>query len=118
MFAFPEFGSLRSSKRGFPVSSTGTESACNAEDPSSIPKSGKSPEEEIGYPLQYSWASMVAQMVKNLPAIQETWLWSLGWEDPLEEEMITHFSILTWTIPMDRGACQATVQGLQRVGHD
>ena len=64
------------------------------------------------------WASMVAQMVKNLPAIQETWLWSLGWEDPLEEEMITHFSILTWTIPMDRGACQATVQGLQRVGHD
>ena len=67
MLAFPEFASLRSSKRGFPGSSTGTESACNAEDPSSIAESGRSPEGEIGYPLQYSWASMMAQMVKRLP---------------------------------------------------
>ena len=60
----------------------------------------------------------MAQMVKNLPAIQETWVQSLGWEDSLEEEMATHSSILAWRIPMDRGAWQATVQGSQRVGHD
>ena len=60
----------------------------------------------------------MAQMVKNLPAIQETWVQSLGWEDSLEEEMATHSSILAWRTPMDRGAWQATVQGSQRVGHD
>ena len=49
-------------------------------------------------------ASLVAQMVKNLPAIQETWVWSLGGEDPLEEGMATHSSILAWRIPMDREA--------------
>ena len=69
----------------FPHSSAGKESACNAGDPSSIPGSGRSPGEGIGYPLQYSWASLVAQLVKNLPAIQETWVQSLGWEDPLEK---------------------------------
>ena len=53
-------------------------------------------------------------MVKNLPAMQETWVWSLGWEDPLEEEMVTHCIILAWTIPMDRGACWATVQRLAK----
>ena len=51
-----------------------------------------------------SWASLVAQMVKNLPAMWETWLQSLGWEDPLEEGMATHSGILGWRIPMDRGA--------------
>ena len=56
---------------GFPGSSAGKESACNAGDPSLIPGSGRSPGERIGYPLQYSWASLVAQMVKNLPAMQE-----------------------------------------------
>ena len=55
-------------------------------------------------------------MVKNLPARQETWVLSLGWEDPLKEGMATHSSILAWRIPMDRGALQATVMGLQRVG--
>ena len=50
------------------------------------------------------WASLVAQMVKNLPAMQETWVRSLGWEDPLEESMATYFIILAWRIPMDRGA--------------
>ena len=50
-----------------------------------IPGSGKSAGEGIGYPLQYSWASLVAQLVKNLPAMRETWVWSLGWEDPLRE---------------------------------
>ena len=72
------------------------------------PGSGRSTGEGIGYPLQYSWASLVAQLVKNLPAIWETWVQSLGWEDPLEEGMATHTSILVWRTPMDRGAWQAT----------
>ena len=70
---------------GFPGSSTGKESACNAGDPSSIPGSGRSPGEGIGYPLQYSWASLVAQMVKNPPAMREILVQSLGQEDPQEK---------------------------------
>ena len=62
----------------FPDSSVGKESSCNAGDPSSIPGSGRSPGEGIGYPRQYSWASLVVQLVKNLPAMQETWVHSLG----------------------------------------
>ena len=89
---------------GFPGSSAGKESTCNAEDPSSIPGSGRFPGEGIVYPLQSSWASLVAQMVKNLPAMQETWVQSLGWEDPLEECLATHSSILAWRILLDRGA--------------
>ena len=84
---------------GFPNSSVGKESACNAGDPGSIPWSGRSPREGIGYPLQYSWAFVVAQLVKNLPAMQETWVGSLGWEDPLEKGKATHYSILAWRIP-------------------
>ena len=53
----------------------------------------------IGYPLQYSWASLVAQLVKNLPAVQETRVQSLGWEDPLEKGKATHSTILAWRIP-------------------
>ena len=75
---------------GFPGSSAGKESACNARDPSSIPGSGRSPREGIGYPLQYSWASLVAQMVKNLLVTWEIWVWYLGQEDPLEKGMATH----------------------------
>ena len=86
--------------RGFLGSSVGKESACNAGDPSLIAGSGRSPGERIGYPLQYSWASLVAQMVKNLPAMWETWVQSLGREDLLEEGMATHSSILAWRIPM------------------
>ena len=67
---------------GFPDSSVGKESAYRAGDPSSIPGSGRSPGEGIGYLLQYSWASLVAELVKNLPATWETWVRSLGWEDP------------------------------------
>ena len=63
-----------------------------------IPRSGRSTGEGIGYPLQYSWASLVAQLVKNLPAIRETWARSLGWEDPLEKGKATHSSILAWRI--------------------
>ena len=57
-------------------------------------------------------ASLVAQTVKNPPAMRETWVQSLGWEDPMEEGMTTHSSFLAWRIPMDRGAWQATVQGV------
>ena len=59
-------------------------------------------------------ASLVAQMVKNPPAVQETWVRSLGWEDPLEEGMATHSSILALRIPMDRGAWRATVHGVTK----
>ena len=55
------------------------------------------------------WASLVAQTVKNMPAMQETWVWSLGWEDPLQKGMTTHSSSLACRIPMDRGTWQATV---------
>ena len=64
-----------------------------------IPELGRSAREGIGCPLQYSWASLVAQLVKNLPAMQETWVQSLGWEDPLEKGKATHSSILAWRIP-------------------
>jgi len=60
---------------------------------------GRSPGEGIGYPLEFSWASLVAQLVKNPPPMQETWVRSLGWEDPLEKEKATHSSILAWRIP-------------------
>ena len=86
--------------------------ACNARDPGLIPGSGISPGEGTAYPLQYSWASLVAQMVKNLPAMWETWVRALGWEDPLEENMATHSSILASRILTDRGAWQATVHGV------
>ena len=73
---------------GFPDTSVDKESACNAGDPGSFPRSGRSAGEGIGYPLQYSWASLVAQLVKNPPAMRETWAWSLAWEDPLERERL------------------------------
>ena len=59
-----------------------------------IPESGRSAGEGTAYPLQYSWASLVAQLVKNLPAMQETWVQSLGWEDPLEKGKATQSIIL------------------------
>ena len=83
-------------------------------DPGSIPRWGRSPGEGIGYPLQFSWAFLVAQVVQNLPAMQESWLWSLGWEGPMEKGMATHSSILAWRIPMDRGAWWATVRGVTK----
>ena len=75
--------------QGFPDSSVGKESTCNAGDPSSTPRLGRYTGEGIGNSLQYSWASLVAQLVKNLPAMQEIWLWSLGWEDLLEKGKAT-----------------------------
>ena len=92
-FANDQWGS------GFPGSSVGKESACNAGDPDLIPGLGSSAGEGIGYPLQYSWASLVAQLVKNPPAMRETWLRSLGWEDPLEKGKANLSSILAWRMP-------------------
>ena len=80
--------------QGFPDSLADKESACNAGDPSSIPESGRSAGEGIGYPFQYSWASLMAQLVKNPPEMWETWIGSLGCEDPLEKGKATHSSIL------------------------
>ena len=105
---------------GFPDSSAGEQSACNAGDPSSIPVSGRSPGEGICYPFRYSWASLVsqivnepasnvtiwdylvAQLVENLPAMQETLVQFLDQEDPLEEGMATHSCIPAGSIPMDK----------------
>ena len=84
---------------GFPNSSVGKESACDAGYPGSIPGWGRSTGEGIDYPLQYSWASLVTQLIKNPPAMWETWVQFLGWEDPLEKEMATHSSSLAWKIP-------------------
>ena len=64
-----------------------------------IPGSGRSAREGVGYPLQYSWTPLVAQLVKNPPAMWETWVRSLGWEDPLEKGMTAHSSVLAWRIP-------------------
>ena len=93
---------------GFPHSLVGKESTCNAGDLSSIPGSGRYPGEAIGYPLQYSWSSLMAQLVKKLPAMRETWVQSLGWEDPLEKGKATHSSILAYRIPW------TTVHGLEK----
>ena len=81
-------------------------------DPGSIPGSGRSTGEGIGDPLQHSWASLVAQLVKNLPATWETWVQSLGWKDPLEKGKATHSSILAWRIPW-----AIKSMGSQRVRH-
>ena len=79
-----------------------------------ISGSRRSPGEGIGYPLPYSWASLVAQTVKDLPAMWETRVQSLGRADPLEEGMATHSSILSWRIPRDRGAWWNTAQGVTK----
>jgi len=76
----------------------GKEYACNACDPGLIPRSGRSLREGIG-PLEYSLASLVAQLVKNTPAMRETWVRSLGWENSLEKGKATHSSILAWRSP-------------------
>ena len=75
--------------RGFPDISVGRESTCNAGDPGLIPGSGRSTGDRIGYPLQYTWASFVAQLVKNLPTMRETWVW----KGPLEKRKAMHYSI-------------------------
>ena len=102
----------------FSGSSAGKESTCNAGDSGSIPVLARSPGEGIGYLLQYSWVSVLTQMVKNPPAMQETWVKSLDWEDPLERGKVTSSNILACRIPWteEPGRLQST--GSQRVGHD
>ena len=78
-----------------------------------IPGSGRSTEEGIACPLQYSWASLVAQLVKNLPVMLEIWVQSLGWEDPPEKGKATHSNIVAWRIPWT-----VYFMGSQRVRHD
>ena len=95
-----------------PTWSAGKESACNAGDPSSIPGSGRSAGEGIGYPLQYSWISLVTQLVKNPPAMAETWVRSLHWEDLLEKGKAT--TPVFW--PREFHGLQSI--GSQRVWHD
>ena len=98
----------------FPGSSAGKESTFNG----LILGLGRSPGEGISYLLQYSWASLVAQTVKNLPALRETWVWSLGWEDPLEEGMATRSSILAGESPWTEEPGRLQSVGSQRVRYD
>ena len=97
-------------QRRYAGSSTGEESPCNAGDADSVSGLGRSTGERVGYPLQYSWASHAAQLVKNPPAMQVR---SLGWEDPLEKGKATHFSILAWRI-----SWTVESMGSERVGHN
>ena len=83
-----------------------------------IPGLGRSAGERIGYPLQYSWASLVAQLVKNLPVMRETWVQSLGQEDPPEEGMATHSVFLPGESPWTEELGGLQSMGSQRVGHD
>ena len=94
---------------GFPDSSAGKESACNAGDPSSIPGLGRSAGERLGNPFQYS-LGFPGGSVKNVPATWETWVQSLAWEDPLKKGKATHSSILAWRIPWreEPGRLQST----------
>ena len=94
----------------FPGSSVGKESACNAGDPGSTPGLERSTGEGISYPHQYSWASLVAQLIKNLPAIREIWVQSLGWEEPLEKGKAIHSRILAWRIPWGHKESDMTEQ--------
>ena len=102
----------------FPDSSVGKESTCNAGDPISIPASGRFTGEGIGYAIHYSLASLVAQLVKNLPAVWETWVQFLGWEDPLEKKVAIHSSTLAWKIPRMEEPDRLQSMGSQRVGHN
>ena len=89
---------LFAGQQSFPGSSAGKESTCNTGDPSSIPGSGRSAGEGLGYPLQYSWASLVAQLVKSTCNMGDLGLIP-GLDDPLEKRMATHSSILAWRTP-------------------
>ena len=107
------FASIIRHLMGFPGNSAGRGSTHDTGDSGSIPGSGRSAGERIGYPLQYSGTSLVAQLVKTMPAMRETWDQSLGWEDPLEKGKAIHSSILAWRCPWTLLSL-----GSQRVGHN
>ena len=106
---------------GYPGGTCGTESACQCRRHKRRwfnPWVRKIPWRRDGCPLQRPWASLVAQLVKNLPAVQETWVPSLGWEDPPKEEMVTHSSIFAGKIPWTEEGCRLQSMRLQEVRHD
>ena len=90
--------------------------AMQGRDSGSIPGSGRSAGGGRVYPLQYSWTALVAQLVKNLPAMRETWVRSLGREDPLAKGKATHYSILVWRIPWTQEPGRVQSMGLQELG--
>ena len=92
-------GSISATKTEVFAKLSGKEFACNAGDPTLIPGFGRSAGEGIGYPLQYFWAFLVAQLIKNPPAVWETEVQSLDWEDPPEKGKATHSGMLAWRIP-------------------
>ena len=97
----------------FPSSLAGKESTCNAGNPGLTPGLGRSSGEGIDYPFHCSWASPIAQAIKNPPTMQETWVQSLGWEDTLEKGTATHSSTLAWRIPWSIQFMES-----QSVGHN
>ena len=99
---------------GFPGGSAGEESTCNVGDPGSIPGLGRSAGDGIGYPLQYSWASLVAQLVKNPPAVWETWVGKIPWRRAWQPTPVFWPGESPWTEEPD--GLQS--MGLQKVGHD
>ena len=103
---------------GFPGSSAGKESTCNAGDPSLLPGLGRFPWRRVRLPTPGFLGFPGGSDGKESPAVQETWVQSLDWEDLLEKGVATHSSILAWRIPMDRGACGLQPMGSQRVGDD
>ena len=104
---------------GFPCGSADQESTYNAGDPGSFSGSGRAPREGIGYPLQYSWASLVAQLIKkNPPAMQETWIRSLSWEDPQWRARQPTPVFLPGDSPRTDEPGSLQSMRLQRVGHD
>ena len=103
---------------GFPRGLAGKESTCNVGDPGLNLGSGRSAKTGIGHPLQYSWASLVAQLVKNPSGKQKTRVQSLGWEDPLEKETAPHSSTLAWKIPWMEEPGRLQSMRSQRVGHN
>ena len=107
-----------SKTRGFPGGSNRKESAFNVGDLGSLPGFGRPSGGWRGYPLQHSWASLVTHIVKNPPAMWETWVRSFVWEDALEEGMVTYSSVLAWRIPMDIGAYRLPAMRSQRVRQD
>ena len=98
-----QFHPLHVAITGFPGSSAGKEN-CNSGDPGSIPGLGRSPEEGTGYPIQHSFDFPGDSDGKESACVPETWVWSLGWEDPLDEGRATHSSILAWRMPTHREA--------------